>query len=349
MDVDTAYNKDMAAPDQSENLTKGKAFDLLPAGYVLQKGGRRGRIFFANDTAERFLGRPDIPLLHTGIFDHILPRDAARVDAALTNAVTSGKVVRLKDVRMTGAQGQLRFINMVLAPADQTPAKPVKAVAGVGASVQIVIVDRSEEKRREDKLFFLSCTDPLTGAQNRRSFVRFVDDVDQSLAGISAALIILDIDHFKKVNDTHGHDAGDEVLKVLVQRCEKILAWQAMQSIDDTMPAAMLARLGGEEFAVLAPGVNEEQAMELAETLRETVAAEPIDAGDRKLSVTISLGVAVRWLGNVDVDNWMQAADVALYQAKQTGRNRTCMADDGDCDPAALPEGHRISRGKHRP
>lgn len=161
-------------------------------------------------------------------------------------------------------------------------------------------------------------TDGLTGLFTKRHFEeRLAHDVDEAdRYGTPLSLVMVDIDHFKRINDTHGHQAGDAVLR----RVGQILR----ESIRDTDSAY---RYGGEEMAVLLPGSDVEKAEKAAERIRKKIEKEPfrISAGET-LKVTASLGVSTHGStleGPADV---VRAADTALYEAKHGGRNRTCVA-----------------------
>jgi len=157
-------------------------------------------------------------------------------------------------------------------------------------------------------------TDALTGMQNRRYFDEALREYLSEFARIRkpVGLMILDLDHFKQVNDTYGHDVGDEALRA-VANCLR----------DVTRYHDIAARLGGEEFAVVAPNVNEDQLVKFAERVRSAVAALSMSAGNVHLRVTASLGLAV-WRGEESAEDFYRRADKQLYQAKRMGRNRVC-------------------------
>jgi diguanylate cyclase (GGDEF)-like protein len=163
-----------------------------------------------------------------------------------------------------------------------------------------------------DALVDLSSRDALTGLANRRSFelalAREIDRVARS--GEPALLLALDIDHFKRVNDSLGHPGGDAVLREVSRRLQAQLR-----------QGDLLARVGGEEFMVLLPLCGPADATALAERLRLAVASNPINAGDQALMVTISMGV--HHLAATDtVESALSVVDRALYSAKHQGRNQ---------------------------
>ena len=126
----------------------------------------------------------------------------------------------------------------------------------------------------------------------------------------SLGIIMLDVDHFKSVNDTHGHRGGDAVLCSLVQQVEAILR-----------PYDSLGRFGGEEFLTVVPGCGLTQVKKLSERIRSHIAENPIPVDDTVVSVTVSIGVAIHVLG-YNSESLLHTADTALYLAKKTGRNR---------------------------
>jgi two-component system cell cycle response regulator len=169
----------------------------------------------------------------------------------------------------------------------------------------------------------MALTDVLTGVYNRRYALRHMDGLMKRVADTAKPLSVLvcDLDRFKSVNDTYGHAAGDEVLKQFAQR-----ATQSMRNID------MVARFGGEEFVILLPDTEGDNALKAAERLCKKVAGTPMevaDAPDGKLTVTVSIGVASTTIA-MPGEELIKLADAALYRAKQGGRNQVC------ADPSAL-------------
>lgn len=188
---------------------------------------------------------------------------------------------------------------------------------GRPTAVVCAIRDISERKMVEAQLSHAASTDGLTGLANRRAFDRRLDaEIAVAAASRSAGCVaIFDLDHFKQVNDDHGHPAGDAVLRAFAET-----ALQVMPS--DTL----VARVGGEEFGVVLPRASPERAAELCNRLRRRTAALQVDGGQgRTITVTVSAGIADFAAGSSRVEV-MRAADHALYTAKAAGRDRLRVA-----------------------
>lgn len=164
-----------------------------------------------------------------------------------------------------------------------------------------------KEKRQE------AITDELTGVYNRRGLFelgqREVERLQRFEEPLSA--IMIDIDHFKQINDAHSHKVGDQVLRALAQRCKRIL-----REVD------LIGRYGGEEFAILLPGTSLENACRVAERIRREIEIMPVSTDNGPVPVTISLGVSTATPAMKDLAVLLDRADTAMYQAKQAGRNR---------------------------
>jgi diguanylate cyclase (GGDEF)-like protein len=177
-------------------------------------------------------------------------------------------------------------------------------------------------------------TDDLTGTYNRRHFTELAKAAAESDAGAGAgcALLLLDADHFKQINDTHGHAIGDAVLVELAQRLRAELD-----------AGELLARWGGEEFAVMLRAVaSDEDLRRRAERFREAVQAVPMLAEPTRIRLTVSIGGARRVAGPVALDAWIESADRALYAAKHRGRDRVCLATDVRARPAEREESESL-------
>jgi diguanylate cyclase len=169
-----------------------------------------------------------------------------------------------------------------------------------------------------DGLCDISSRDALTGLANRRQFeVAISREIDRvARAGEPALLLTLDIDHFKRVNDTHGHAAGDLVIQAVAA---------ALQ--DCVRPMDTVARVGGEEFSIILPNCPPAFGQAVSERIRNKVAGQPVVlVGGQALSVTVSVGgaFAPQWVRSSST-LWCDRADQQLYRAKAEGRNRTCL------------------------
>lgn len=162
-------------------------------------------------------------------------------------------------------------------------------------------------------------TDHLTQAHNRKSCDDYVKKLVQ-LAPLNQAptsLIILDIDHFKKINDSYGHDIGDYVLKECVRILNEVFG----------RDGEMVARIGGEEFVVVLPGHSTELAVQRAEVAQKRIREESFIQGELNITFTVSMGIAQLLDGEVAAD-WLKRADTALYQSKNSGRNKFTLASN---------------------
>lgn len=173
-------------------------------------------------------------------------------------------------------------------------------------------------KSQQDHFQQLALTDALTGAVNRH---HFNEVLDQEIANVNnhgrpLSIMLLDIDHFKIVNDSYGHGAGDEVLVLFYQTC-----FEAVRSSD------VVARIGGEEFVIIMPNTELANAQKFAERLRKKIALLEINIAGKQISVTVSIGVS-QWQKDyfINAESFVDHADKSLYQAKNSGRNKVVVA-----------------------
>lgn len=220
----------------------------------------------------------------------------------------------------------IRAVSIFLAPANSyglyNPL-PINPVMFFAASVTQLFLTFGfvllVNYRMASELEILATTDSLTGAWNRRSLEH---EVQRLLARSlrhreSLSVLMLDVDYFKSINDDHGHQAGDEVLRHLVTLT------QAEIRSDD-----YLARYGGEEFCLLLPATAEEEAKSMAERLRLSYSAQPTHWHGKTLTSSISIGVASSDHAGLEFSSLLESADIALYRAKQEGRNRVIVFSD---------------------
>ena len=203
-------------------------------------------------------------------------------------------------------------------------AEPTLVIAPVALVLAVAVMSiplmRSDIQHRSDAVI-----DQLTGMLNRKALSTRSEELAQQalISGDPVGMIVGDLDHFKQINDTHGHPVGDSVLKDVAYLLRKQL-----RAFD------LAYRLGGEEFLILLPGSDLDRAVELAERLRERVSAEPLGAG---VPVTMSFGVSASSRGEpFEYGVLFAEADAALYRAKQTGRDHVGLAETDAELPAVM-------------
>jgi diguanylate cyclase (GGDEF)-like protein/PAS domain S-box-containing protein len=279
-----------------------RLFDAAPVALVMLDAGD-DRVVACNERAAQLL-RADGGALVGGPPPPFASDDADRAEL-LARVRRDG--VLTAEVRVEARDGSVRWALLearTLALADR-------------AAVMLGFADIGPQKQSEARLRELATTDPLTGALNRRRlFELATDEVRRSERyGRPLCFAMLDLDHFKAVNDRHGHTAGDEALRTVAAAIRA-----GLRSHD------LLARYGGEEFAVVLPETGLETAVAAMDRIREAIAGLRFDAGGAALRITVSAGV-VAWRPGESPGAVLDRADVALYEAKRSGRNRVVAAE----------------------
>ncbi|MEI7745240.1 MAG: diguanylate cyclase [Chloroflexota bacterium] len=284
---------------------------------VLRKQGHEVEVTEDGEAAWQAMQRPDAPGL--AILDWEMPGLVGVEVCRRIRALELDPPPYL--IILTSRGEKADIITGLEAGADDYLAKPfdpgeLRARVEVGRRM-LDIQRRLLEAR--DALVHQAMHDPLTGALNRRAFTEILarEIAREQRQHQGFAVGVSDIDHFKRINDTHGHLVGDEVLCAVVRRMESSLRGHDV-----------VGRLGGDEFVVLASHVDGATVEGVYERLRSAAIGSPIPTRVGDVSITMSFGVTM-WAADASDDDLFAAADAALYRAKEAGRDRVCMADGG--------------------
>lgn len=284
------------------DLAKARDLLLKTAGEGIIGIDLKGLVTFANPCALNMLGYDKEDLVGT---DHrqTFHRTHQIHECIIVATTQDGQIRRSEDAFMT-AKGDLLSVMLTAAPIEQ-------GVRRVG--VVLVFHDITELKAKEARLIELATTDTLTGVANRRCFMEGLQHQYDCMQrdGNHCAVLMADLDFFKRINDVYGHAAGDIVLQHFSKLVQKNL-----RKID------LIGRIGGEEFAILMPGKTAEQAIPAAQRILEAVANNVVTTDQGLIQVTVSIGVSEMIPIDTNIDIALKRADHALYAAKQAGRNR---------------------------
>ncbi|OIQ87019.1 putative diguanylate cyclase YcdT [mine drainage metagenome] len=294
---------ELRALDGEDSLSR--VFDATPVPMVLARQ-HDGRVLHYNEAAERLLDtagktRGGLVPFSSDFFSD--PEQFAQQRRIL---LRDGRVGPL-DVRLKTTEDK---------PVDVMLSSALLQFHGEPAIITS-LVEITARKTYERELQRLAHTDPLTGLRNRRGFFAEASAQLQAAraSGGALAVLLIDADHFKRINDTHGHGVGDQALRQMG------LAIQA--ALCET---AVLTRVGGEEFACLIPGASLQRAGDIAERCRARVVAQELRCGEVTLQVSLSIGVSLVLEYEQRIDEALSRADRAMYAAKQAGRNRVSLA-----------------------
>jgi diguanylate cyclase (GGDEF)-like protein/PAS domain S-box-containing protein len=283
-------------------------FDKVDAGMF--ETDRSGVLQHWNPAFVRTLGLPDDPPL----LQSLIGDQSAVVTALLDECLSDGKTKDV-DLELDPAEGVSRWVEISLTPIDDR-------------TLQGVVNDITERKHRELAAHDLAARDALTGLFNRRGFdaeLSTMFDTRSQPLGLQLALMCIDLDYFKQVNDIHGHEIGDHVLQHTARIFER-----AVRRSD------MVARIGGDEFQIALVGIDSiDKAQDIA-TLIINEIIQPYLLGDgTEIRIGVSIGIAFAEPGDLSSADTVRRADRALYAAKQAGRCRYVLADSSFTTPLA--------------
>ena len=306
--AEAATQTEQALVDTQQNL--GKMLDLMPIGLLIHT--EQG-IVFANRQANASLLAGPGQLRGHHLMDFVAAADVEAVANAFRLTFADPNTTCELDSAVERGDGTSRLMR-VITSALPWPGNPV---------IQVLMQDITDQKKAEVSLRQMTITDELTGAYNRRhALYEAALYIEAAINdGMALSVAMIDIDHFKRVNDTYGHDAGDLVLKALTRLAHEFLA------TNTKLNSPLFARLGGEEFLFLLPGAGAQTCLEIAESFRLEVASLKIELPGANLNITISIGTASYHADDSDIDAVLKRADTALYAAKAQGRNRVVPSD----------------------
>jgi diguanylate cyclase (GGDEF)-like protein/PAS domain S-box-containing protein len=245
-------------------------------------------------------------LVGTNIAALVAPEDRQQAREAHMATIAARGKTRSYDTLALTAAGEKRWF--------ETRSRALLDEHGEVESLLSIVRDISKRKAREDRLAVDALTDTLTGLANRRGFRAAIErSAADQRASSASCIAVLDLDHFKRVNDKFGHDAGDQVLREFARIARAMVREQDF-----------IARVGGEEFAIFFPGTSVAQAMAVCDRLRVSMAHTVVKYEKARIWVTVSGGVAP--LGPGGIDEAFPIADGALYQAKRNGRDQLALA-----------------------
>ena len=293
----------LRALQQSEQKNRALLQALPDAIYIVDRNGTLCEHITGNaKRGPSLVGQP---------LESILPAEVAR---------------SAREAVVRGSAGGPATLEYVIGRGKEQRAFEARLRPQPDGTLLIVIRDSTERRRAKARIEYLAYYDVLTGLPNRQLFVREVGRAIRNAkqTGQLIALLYLDLDRFKRINDNLGHSVGDALLQNVARRLE-----QAVKPTDKDLSSsairlreqARIARLGGDEFVVLLSGLSDEmQAANTANRIRD-VLAEPLDCGGHRLVVTPSIGVALYPRDASDIEDLLVKADMAMYQAKDQGRN----------------------------
>ncbi len=269
------------------------------------------QVLYVSPAYERIFGRPAGLVLadFNEWRDAIYPDDLEYAERSLAEVLVKG-AVEDREYRIIAGDGQVRWLSdKCFINRKAEPGQPVIVVG--------IAEDITEKKLLESELQRLATTDVLTQSSNRRHFFECAHrEFEQArLQGMPMAFLLLDIDDFKVINDTYGHQEGDTVLQRIAESGRSVLR-----------RGDLFGRIGGEEFAAVFPGCAPDMALQVAERLQREIQRLAFRSGERGFGITVSQGLTGITPEDQSLDSLFARADAAMYDAKRKGKNRIIAA-----------------------
>jgi diguanylate cyclase (GGDEF)-like protein/PAS domain S-box-containing protein len=294
------YFRDVTERKRLEDALRLTQFSVDTTADAIIWVRQDGSLAYANDAMCRLLGYSREEMLGLRVFD---------LDAAHTPETWERRWEECGTKRAVQVQTEHRRKDGTSVPVDISS----NFIELDGQALFCAFIrDMSERKRTEEELFRLATTDALTEIPNRRYFFERCNDEIERVRryGGSFSALMLDVDHFKRINDTLGHSAGDEALRTFARVCSSQLR-----------KTDLIGRIGGEEFAVSLPQTSPEGAVVVAERLRAAIERTRVETQGSETRLTVSIGVTSLSADDRSIDDVFRRADAALYEAKRRGRN----------------------------
>ncbi|MGX0893547.1 diguanylate cyclase (GGDEF)-like protein/PAS domain S-box-containing protein [Pseudomonas sp. ADAK2 TE3594] len=265
------------------------------------------QVLYVSPAYERIFGRPAGLLLsdYNHWRDSVYPDDLDYAERSLAQVLVKG-AVEDREYRIIAADGQVRWLSDKCFINRQAESGQPVIIVGIAEDI-------TEKKQMQAQLQHLASTDALTQSSNRRHFFECAhrEFEEARLNGAPMAFLLLDIDDFKVVNDTYGHQEGDKVLQRIAESGRAALR-----------RGDLFGRIGGEEFAAVFPGCAPDMAMQVAERLQREIQRLSFSHDDQTFGITVSQGLTSLTPEDESIDSLFARADAAMYQAKRQGKNR---------------------------